>query len=278
MDPIEQLALAGEALGRAATEGLRRGFAMPWLWHFALHAAAVVLLWNFAHPAFSEFVAPVMAALAGPAALHYPDAPLALPAALAHAERSVAWLLTPLVAAWSAALVGRRMRPHPPGHSGGVGDVLARVPVMIPVGALVVLARNASIGIAADALAGVHQRPMMSVAVWCGATAGEFALLTAAALLLPLLVIDDVPITQVVSQWAYAWHSAGAAAVGIAAAMVALGVAWRFAYTRLGHAAVATPDLLPPLAIAGALAAAMGGALFCIAATIAYGSLVRDQE
>jgi hypothetical protein len=162
--------------------------------------------------------------------------------------------------------------------SSGFGDMLARAPVVIPVGALIVLARGAAIGLAAAALADVGHRPMMSIAIWVGATAGEFALLVVAALLLPLLVIDDAPITQIGWQSSYAWHRAGAAAIGIAAAMVATGVAWRFVFARLLIAAAATPDRVPLLAIGGALVAAAGGALFCIASTIAYGSLVRESE
>src|SRR4029077_13357755 len=103
MSIFEQVAFAVQALWRSVALAFRPAAWLPWLGIAALRVAVVALCWNFAHPAVSWFMAPLLARFAGPDALHYPGLFGALPAVFARTDVLIEVLVGPL--AIGAALV-----------------------------------------------------------------------------------------------------------------------------------------------------------------------------
>lgn len=79
MSAFEQIALAWQALTRSLAQLAHPATWWPWLLLGALQASVTFLLWNFAHPLVSPVMAPLVRALGGEDALHYPGLFGALP-------------------------------------------------------------------------------------------------------------------------------------------------------------------------------------------------------
>ena len=73
MNVLEQVTVGWQALIRAASDLGRGALWAPLLVLGAVQFAVVGLIWWFAHPALSWFMAPLLVRLAGPEALHYPN-------------------------------------------------------------------------------------------------------------------------------------------------------------------------------------------------------------
>jgi hypothetical protein len=73
LNVLEQIMLAWQAFLYACRHLLRPGLWLPWLILGAIQVVAVVLIATFAHPAVSWAMAPVLRAIGGDAALHYPE-------------------------------------------------------------------------------------------------------------------------------------------------------------------------------------------------------------
>src|SRR5438552_15659780 len=128
MDLLEQGVLAGEALMRGALDGLRRAPSIPWGIDFVLHALTIAALTVFAFPAFSGVTAPLLAALAGPEALHFPAAARAMPAAIARLDLWIAPFRLPLLLGWSTTLFADQLRGRGAEPDPTTGRMLRRGP------------------------------------------------------------------------------------------------------------------------------------------------------
>jgi hypothetical protein len=76
---FEQVALALQAMLRTLRLLARPALWGPWLVLGIVQLGAVALLWGFAHPAVSWFMAPLLAQAVGPEVLRYPNLLRALP-------------------------------------------------------------------------------------------------------------------------------------------------------------------------------------------------------
>lgn len=72
MSLFEQLALGMQAIRHTLAALRRPRLWIPWLVLGAVELVVVIAVWQFAHPALSWAMAPLMRAMAGPEALHYP--------------------------------------------------------------------------------------------------------------------------------------------------------------------------------------------------------------
>ena len=115
MGPLGQVALAGEALWRTLAQMRSGRLWIPWLALFGAQLAALLVLIGFAHPALSWCMTPLVGALAGGAALHYPGFFRALPALHARADVVLAVLPGALVVGWATGLFAARWRGEVPG-------------------------------------------------------------------------------------------------------------------------------------------------------------------
>lgn len=104
MNIFEQVALAWECLGATLRRIRHAALWAPWLVLGAAQLATVVLLACFAHPAASALMAPLVTALAGAGARHYPEVFRVLPDLHARAGFVVDALLGPVVAGAATVL------------------------------------------------------------------------------------------------------------------------------------------------------------------------------
>lgn len=93
MNAYEQVALAGHSVVAAFGSLRRGGLWVPWLLFGAIQVAGLLMLAAFAHPLLSGIMAPLVARIAGPDVLHYPNVFRVLPAL--HAR--IAFVLDALV-------------------------------------------------------------------------------------------------------------------------------------------------------------------------------------
>jgi hypothetical protein len=110
MNVLEQLALAGQALRLALRELRTGGLWTPWLALGVLQLALLLALTGFAHPLLAWAMAPLVRALAGEPALHYPDFYRALPYVQGRLDLAVGMLPGALATGWSTRLFAARWR------------------------------------------------------------------------------------------------------------------------------------------------------------------------
>lgn len=119
MNALEQVALAWQAMLSTLAELARPSTWAPWLVMGAVQALLILLFWNFAHPALSAWMTPMVRALGGEEALHYPGLFRALPGMYATVDLVIGALLGS-VAVGAATLIfsdGFLGRPVSPGAS-----------------------------------------------------------------------------------------------------------------------------------------------------------------
>lgn len=122
MNLLEQLALAWQALAQTV-----RLLGRPTLWAPALvlgacELAVIGCLWWFAHPALSWAAAPLLRAVAGEQALHYPNLFRLLPDLYARADLVLGSLLAPVLIGAATLLFAARFQ----GRTVALGDSLGR--------------------------------------------------------------------------------------------------------------------------------------------------------
>ena len=93
MNAFEQIALAWQSMLRTLAELRHPATWAPWLVVGAVQFALILLLWNFAHPWLSSWMAPLVIALGGEAATHYPGLFRALPSMYSTADLVIGALL-----------------------------------------------------------------------------------------------------------------------------------------------------------------------------------------
>ena len=110
MSALEQLALAAQALW-LSLRSLRAGrMWVPWLALGALQVAGLAALLAFAHPLLAWAMAPLVQAIGGERALHYPDFFRALPSLYSRVDLVVGSILGAIAIGWSTRLFAARWR------------------------------------------------------------------------------------------------------------------------------------------------------------------------
>jgi hypothetical protein len=141
---LEQLAIGWQSLWRTVREMGRPALWAPWLVLAAAQLAVVALLWGFAHPLVSWFMAPLVRRFAGEGALHYPDVFRAMPLLASHVDVLFGALLGAILTGAATVLFAQRFRGHPlrPGEALGLAVrrswtlVLAQLPFNVLIFAL----------------------------------------------------------------------------------------------------------------------------------------------
>ena len=107
MSALEQLALAGQALWLTLREIRAGRLWVPWLALGALLLAALMALVGFAHPLLSWAVAPLVRAIGGEPALHYPDFYRTLPFLYSRVDLVLGTLAGAVATGWSTRALAR---------------------------------------------------------------------------------------------------------------------------------------------------------------------------
>lgn len=111
MSPSEQIALAWEGFVRTLRLVGRVQLWLPWLVIGIAQGIALLLIWWFAHPLVSRFMAPLVQAVGGEDALHYPDIFSHMPGLYARADMV-------LVASLGAVMLGASTQLFAHAHTG----------------------------------------------------------------------------------------------------------------------------------------------------------------
>ena len=113
MNALEQLALACQG-SWLTLRAMRTGrLWAPWLALGALQSAALLALVGFAHPLLAWAVAPLVRAVGGEQALHYPDFFRSLPFLYSRAGLVLGALAGAIASGWSTRLFAAHWRRHP---------------------------------------------------------------------------------------------------------------------------------------------------------------------
>ena len=118
MNALEQLALAAQALGHTLRAARRGRLWLPWLALGVAQAAGLLALVSFAHPLLAWALAPLVRALAGEPALHYPDFYRTLPFLYSRVDLVTGSILGAIATGWSTRLFAALWRRQ----AGGVGE------------------------------------------------------------------------------------------------------------------------------------------------------------
>ncbi len=186
MSPLEQVALAGQAIWHTLRRMGTTPLWIPWLALGAVQGAVLLGLLHFARPWLAWAVAPLVRAGAGEAALHYPDFFRALPGLYTRADLVVVALAGAILTGWSVALFAagwRGTRPAPRAAWAAVAPrALALVLVQLPFNVLA-FALSAGIGLLLEGRGGIVLR------VGGMAGLGAMVVLQALFLYLPAVVV-----------------------------------------------------------------------------------------
>jgi hypothetical protein len=264
MDLLEQWVLSGQALGRGIGLGLGGPRRAPWLVDVAAHGAAIAGLAWFAFPLVSPVLAPLLAALAGPMALHYPDSSRLLPIAIVRLDLALAPLRWPLLLGWAAALDAARLRGRALDAGEAFRDTLRRLPKLLAVGMPLAGLASAAGFAGLWALGELHHGPTMAVGIVFAAGLAETFAIALAALALPVLVMRDEPLRWMGPHVEIAWRRGGTAAAWVAILLAATAVISRDLVALIGgRVAAGRPDLGPWIALGAALLSTAGAMAFC---------------
>jgi len=238
----------------------------------------VLLFANFARPALSFVMAPVLEAVAGEHALHYPQALLALPDVVLRVGAAIELVWLPLVTAWSVMLFAAAYRGEDPHLLGALRTTLARAPRILVVGAPLVALRTFAATITKAGIAEIAHRPMHGVAQGALGVVLEILALGAAAIAVGAIAIDDARLRELGWRFDQGFRDSGGATLltatvlaGLAAVMRVLLVKWTAGIedTR--------PDLIPLLCLLMVAYTSAGGLLFSGASAIVHSSLPEDD-
>ena len=131
MSALEQLALAGQALGLTLRE-LRAGrLWAPWLVLGVLQCAVLLALLGFAHPLLAWAVVPFVRANGGDPALHYPDFYRALPFLYSRADLVLGSLAGAVATGWSTRLFAARWRQQTLTAGGAWAEIAPRALTLV---------------------------------------------------------------------------------------------------------------------------------------------------
>lgn len=131
MNALEQVALAGQALWHTLRRlGAGRLWA-PWLALGVVQALVLAALAGFARPWLAWALAPLVRALGGERALHYPDFFRALPFLYSRADLVVMATAGAVVTGWSVALFAARWRGTPVRPAAGWAAVAPRALTLV---------------------------------------------------------------------------------------------------------------------------------------------------
>jgi hypothetical protein len=133
VNPLEQIALAWQALVRSLLQLHRPRLWAPALILAVLELAAVALIWNFAHPALSAAMAPLLRALGGEPLLHYPNVLLSLPALHARFEVAILAIAGPLLGGATMLLFAAGFRRAALRPAAALGEAASRAASLVAV-------------------------------------------------------------------------------------------------------------------------------------------------
>jgi hypothetical protein len=128
---FEQVALALQALRHTLAALRSPRLWVPWLVLGACQLAVVLAIWHFAHPVLSWFMAPLLRALAGADALHYPNALEMMPRLYDRADVVLGALLGSVMIGASAPLFAEHFRGGVPRVGPALRAALRRAPALV---------------------------------------------------------------------------------------------------------------------------------------------------
>lgn len=132
MNPSEQVALAWQSLRRTAALMPRAALWAPWVVVAAIQAAVLASLWWFAHPLLSRVMAPLVARMAGPDALHYPEVFIHLPNLYSQIDLLVVAIPGSVMLGAATRLFAQAHMGRTPTVGGALREALARaVPLVV---------------------------------------------------------------------------------------------------------------------------------------------------
>ena len=176
MSLFEQVALGIQALRFTVLALFRPRLWAPWLMLGAVEVLVVVALWQFAHPAFSWFMAPLLSRLAGEPALHYPRVFELMPEFFDRADVAVGALLGSVAIGIATPLFAGQFRGETPRVGEALAQGLRRSPALILVQLpFNVLVTGISLGVSAW-LAHRGGAGLITRAAELGVTGGSLAL------------------------------------------------------------------------------------------------------
>jgi hypothetical protein len=186
MRMLEQVSLAGHAVWLTLRESRAGRLWTPWLVLGALQCAALLTLLGFAHPLLGWAVAPLVRAIGGEPALHYPGFYRELPLLYSRVDLVLGSLVGAVATGWSTRLFAARWRREALAPGGAWAEVAPRsltlVLAQLPFQLLVLLFTGLLEHVLADR-GGIVRR------LGYFATLGGVALLQALFLYLPALVV-----------------------------------------------------------------------------------------
>ena len=151
MNLVELLALGALGLGRAAREAWRPACWRPWLPVLVIRLLVVLALGFAAHPALAWFMAPLLRAVSGDAALRFPAGLQRLALLAAHADVLVAALVVPVAAGLASRRFAAAFGSPAAAPRSAAGRTLALVVASLPAVLVSVAAQ-----LAVERLAGVR--------------------------------------------------------------------------------------------------------------------------
>jgi hypothetical protein len=277
MDPFQQLALAGHCLVATFRELGRPGLWVPWLVLGLCQLAGLLLLAAFAHPAVSAVMAPLVARIAGPDVLHYPNVFRVLPALHARVAFVIDALIGVVAIGAATRLFAARFSDHDLTTAAGIREaarrwgtlVLAHLPLQILV---LVLAFGVPEWLHARGSAGMTVRFGL-----LAGTAGVILVQVVFVLVAPLVMLAGLGVRDTWRELPTLISQAGFAAVAIAVAGTVatwpVQILGRFADRVVDRG---TPELVIVLVGIQIVAALVAAFVTAGSITLVYQSLIGD--
>ncbi len=131
LNPIEQLALAWQALLHTVRQILRPALWAPFAMLGGIQLAVVAALWWFAHPWLSWAMAPFVTAVGGAEALHYPAVFRLMPGLYARVDLWLSVLVGAVATGAATLLFAKRFAGEPIAVGEAIGHAVRRAPALI---------------------------------------------------------------------------------------------------------------------------------------------------
>jgi hypothetical protein len=126
MNLFEQVALAIQAMLRTLRLFPKPVLWVPWLVLGSVQLAIVALLWGFAHPAVSWFMAPLLTRVAGAEVLRYPNLMSAMPDLFSRVDLAIGTLLGSVMIGAATVMFAEQFRGGRPRAGVALREALRR--------------------------------------------------------------------------------------------------------------------------------------------------------
>jgi hypothetical protein len=278
LNPLEQITLAWQSLGRALGQLGRLDLWLPWIALGAIQTLVLLAVWYYAHPLVSPIVTPVLRAVIGEEALHYPNVLRRLPTLYQMVGPFLDLLLGSLAMGTGTLLFAARFGGRRVGLSGAGSSAIGRAAALIVTqlpATLVIVAAGILLDHWVASRPGSSVRALIQQFLFFGVrvVVQSVFLFTAA-----LVMLEGWSVTRTFAELPMTWRRGVWAALFLNLAVLLPTIPFIGLRTRSGTLVELGPERLGLMVLAEMVVGLVSWFVLCGAVTLVYASAVAEFD